>query len=397
MLIAGPLGGSLGNRIGFRATLVLGTVLAGLVVRPARRRPRPRRGSSSSPASSSASASRSRSRRWPTSSSPRSTRARSASRPASTRSRARSAARSARRSSPRCWPPRRSPAPPFPTEARLHRGVRALGHRRAARARRRAGDPAPAHGARARRSPADASRPSLDRGVPPRRLVALRDPRPRLVEHVGVDQDRPRRPAAAVRRRDPLRARGRVLLLGGAAAARRDVTTTDWRLAALLGAAAVRDDLRPHLLGRAVRAVRPRRRPVRRAAALRRAARRASCCPRSRSARAWSPASAIAIAGLALAFRESLDLGDAELAGLAAAAVVVSPIASAIGNVAIKLRGGATDAVVLNGWAMLLARRAAARRVARRSRTGARRLVGRGRSARSPTSRSRAPRSRSSR
>ena len=60
----------------------------------------------------------------------------------------------------------------------------------------------------------------------------------------------------------------------------------------------------------------------------------------------------IAVAGLALAFNESLELGDDELAGLAAAAVVVSPIASAIGSVAIRRRGGALDAVVLNGWAM---------------------------------------------
>jgi drug/metabolite transporter (DMT)-like permease len=62
---------------------------------------------------------------------------------------------------------------------------------------------------------------------------------------------------------------------------------------------------------------------------------------------------AIAIAGLALAFNESLSLGDDELAGLAAGLVVLSPIASAIGNVSIKLRAGRLDALVLNGWAML--------------------------------------------
>jgi drug/metabolite transporter (DMT)-like permease len=61
----------------------------------------------------------------------------------------------------------------------------------------------------------------------------------------------------------------------------------------------------------------------------------------------------IAIAGLALAFNESLELGDDELAGLAAALVVLSPAASAIGNVSIKLRGARLDALVLNGWAML--------------------------------------------
>lgn len=61
----------------------------------------------------------------------------------------------------------------------------------------------------------------------------------------------------------------------------------------------------------------------------------------------------IAIAGLALAFNESLELGDDELAGLAAAAVVASPLASAVGNISIKRRAGRLDALVLNGWAML--------------------------------------------
>lgn len=61
----------------------------------------------------------------------------------------------------------------------------------------------------------------------------------------------------------------------------------------------------------------------------------------------------IAIAGLALAFNESLELGDDDKAGLAALAVVLSPLPSAIGNVAIKRRGRALDAFVLNGWAML--------------------------------------------
>ncbi len=62
---------------------------------------------------------------------------------------------------------------------------------------------------------------------------------------------------------------------------------------------------------------------------------------------------AVAIGGLALAFGESLALGDAEWALLAAIACAVAPLAAAIGNVAIKRRGGALDAVVLNGWAML--------------------------------------------
>jgi drug/metabolite transporter (DMT)-like permease len=62
---------------------------------------------------------------------------------------------------------------------------------------------------------------------------------------------------------------------------------------------------------------------------------------------------AIAIAGLALAFRESLELGDDELAGLAALAVLLSPLASAVGNISIKRRGAELDVLVLNGWAML--------------------------------------------
>ncbi len=61
----------------------------------------------------------------------------------------------------------------------------------------------------------------------------------------------------------------------------------------------------------------------------------------------------MAIGGLSLAFGESLALGHAEWALLAAIACAVAPLASAIGNVAIKRRGGALDAVVLNGWAML--------------------------------------------
>ena len=61
----------------------------------------------------------------------------------------------------------------------------------------------------------------------------------------------------------------------------------------------------------------------------------------------------IAITGLALAFNESLELGDNELAAIAALAVVVSPIASAIGSMAIKRRGARVDALVVNGWGML--------------------------------------------
>jgi drug/metabolite transporter (DMT)-like permease len=61
----------------------------------------------------------------------------------------------------------------------------------------------------------------------------------------------------------------------------------------------------------------------------------------------------VAIAGLALAFEESLSLGDARWALLAATACAIAPLASAIGNVAIKRRGQRLDPIVLNGWAML--------------------------------------------
>jgi len=63
---------------------------------------------------------------------------------------------------------------------------------------------------------------------------------------------------------------------------------------------------------------------------------------------------AIALGGLVLAFGESLDLGSGEHTALAAAAVVLSPIASAVGNVAIKRRAGNLDPLVVNGWAMLV-------------------------------------------
>jgi drug/metabolite transporter (DMT)-like permease len=62
---------------------------------------------------------------------------------------------------------------------------------------------------------------------------------------------------------------------------------------------------------------------------------------------------AVAIGGLALAFGESLALGHAERALLAATACAVAPLAAAIGNVAIKRRAQRLDPIVLNGWAML--------------------------------------------
>ena len=61
----------------------------------------------------------------------------------------------------------------------------------------------------------------------------------------------------------------------------------------------------------------------------------------------------IAIAGLALAFVESLDLGSDDLAWAGALALLLSPLGASAGNVAIKLRAAHLDALVLNGWAML--------------------------------------------
>ena len=61
----------------------------------------------------------------------------------------------------------------------------------------------------------------------------------------------------------------------------------------------------------------------------------------------------VALAGLSLAFGETLELGHSRSALAAALACAAAPFASAIGNVAIKRDGGPLDAVVLNGWAML--------------------------------------------
>lgn len=62
---------------------------------------------------------------------------------------------------------------------------------------------------------------------------------------------------------------------------------------------------------------------------------------------------AVAIGGLAIAFGESLALGNAEWALLAATACAIAPLCAAIGNVSIKRRGQQLDPIVLNGWAML--------------------------------------------
>lgn len=61
----------------------------------------------------------------------------------------------------------------------------------------------------------------------------------------------------------------------------------------------------------------------------------------------------VALAGLGVGFAESVELGDDELAGVAAGAILVSALAAAIGNVAIKRRAGRLDALVLNAWSML--------------------------------------------
>ncbi len=144
------------------------------------------------------------------------------------------------------------------------------------------------------------------------------------------------------------------VLLAGAAAVRRTVTATDWRLAALLGVLPFAatygliywaEQYVPSGLAAVLFGVLP----------LYVALLAAVLLPQEPLRPRLLAGIGIAIAGLALAFNESLDLGHGELAGLAAGAVLLSPVASAIGNVAIKLRGARTDAVVLNGWAMLLA------------------------------------------
>jgi drug/metabolite transporter (DMT)-like permease len=63
---------------------------------------------------------------------------------------------------------------------------------------------------------------------------------------------------------------------------------------------------------------------------------------------------AIGIAGLALAFLESVELGAAEKAALGASALALAPVGAAVGNIAQKRRAAELDAVVLNGWAMLV-------------------------------------------
>jgi drug/metabolite transporter (DMT)-like permease len=61
----------------------------------------------------------------------------------------------------------------------------------------------------------------------------------------------------------------------------------------------------------------------------------------------------IAIGGLALAFAESADTGDDELALVGAAALAIAPIGASVGNISLKLRARELEAVALNGWGML--------------------------------------------
>jgi drug/metabolite transporter (DMT)-like permease len=61
----------------------------------------------------------------------------------------------------------------------------------------------------------------------------------------------------------------------------------------------------------------------------------------------------VAVAGLAVAFGESLSLGSEDRALLGALALLASPLSSAIGNVSLKVRAGDLDAIVLNAWGML--------------------------------------------
>jgi drug/metabolite transporter (DMT)-like permease len=62
----------------------------------------------------------------------------------------------------------------------------------------------------------------------------------------------------------------------------------------------------------------------------------------------------IGIGGLSLAFLESVELGSADRAALGATALALAPLGAAVGGIAQKRRAGTLDAVVLNGWAMLV-------------------------------------------
>ena len=104
---------------------------------------------------------------------------------------------------------------------------------------------------------------------------------------------------------------------------------------------------------------------------------------------------ALALAGLALAFVESLELGSEDRAAIGAIAVVLSPLGAALGNVALKRRAAEPRRDRAQRLGDADRRRAAARAARRVARTGATRCGARRRSARSSTSRSSAPRWRS--
>jgi drug/metabolite transporter (DMT)-like permease len=61
----------------------------------------------------------------------------------------------------------------------------------------------------------------------------------------------------------------------------------------------------------------------------------------------------IGIGGLSLAFLESVELGS-DKAAVGAAALALSPLGAAVGSISQKRRAAELDAVVLNGWAMLV-------------------------------------------
>jgi drug/metabolite transporter (DMT)-like permease len=61
----------------------------------------------------------------------------------------------------------------------------------------------------------------------------------------------------------------------------------------------------------------------------------------------------VAIGGLGLAFAESVESGDPDMAIAGAAALAVAPLGASVGNISLKLRAGELDAVALNGWGML--------------------------------------------
>ena len=117
---------------------------------------------------------------------------------------------------------------------------------------------------------------------------------------------------------------------------------------------------------------------------------------RAAAARACSPASRSRSPGSRSRSWRASSSGSEDRAAIGAVAVVLSPLGAALGNVALKRRAGGLDAIVLNGWGMLVGGALLLAGVGGRRRTGATRCGARRRSARSSTSRSSAPRSRSS-